>query len=159
MMSIHVSVVICKAISKTVVLSLWFIKLVIFAQHNRRVKQSSLRHSTAQQCRSYPLHCNGVIMSAMASQITSPTIVYSTVYTGADQRKHKISAALAFERGIHRWPVNSPRKWPVTRKMVPFDDVIMIYWQESIPLIGGVMMRGDGQRISGRPWREWHWME
>ena len=35
------------------------------------------------------------------------------------------SASLAFVRGIHRWPVNSPYKWPVTRKMFPFDDVIM----------------------------------
>ena len=70
-------------------------------------------------------HYNDVIMSAMASQITSLTIVYSTVYSGADQRKHQNSASLAFVWGIHRWPVNSPRKWPVTRKMFPFDDVIM----------------------------------
>ena len=34
----------------------------------------------------------------------------------------------AFVRGIHRWPVNSPHKWPVTRKMFPFDDVIMSLW-------------------------------
>ena len=32
------------------------------------------------------------------------------------------------EWGIHRWPVNSPHKWPVTRKMFPFDDVIMYTW-------------------------------
>ena len=64
-------------------------------------------------------------MGAMASQITSLTIVYSTVYSGADQRKHQSSASLAFVRGIHRWPVNSPHKWPVTRKRFPFDDVIM----------------------------------
>ena len=44
---------------------------------------------------------------------------------GADQRKHQSSASLALGRGIHRWPVNSPHKWPVTRKMLPFDDVIM----------------------------------
>ena len=56
---------------------------------------------------------------------TSLTIVYSTVYTGADQRKHQSSASLAFVWGIHRGPVNSPHKWPVTRKMFPFDDVIM----------------------------------
>ena len=35
------------------------------------------------------------------------------------------SASLAFVQGIHRSPVNSPRKWPVTQKMFPFDDVIM----------------------------------
>ena len=64
-------------------------------------------------------------MSAMASQITFLTIVYSTVYSDPDQRKYQNSASLAFVRGIHRWPVNSPHKWPVTRKMSPFDDVIM----------------------------------
>ena len=68
---------------------------------------------------------NDVIMSAMASQITSVAIVYSTVYSGADQRKHQSSASLAFVRGIHRWPVNSPHKWPATRKRFPLDDVIM----------------------------------
>ena len=66
-----------------------------------------------------------VIMGAMASQITSLTVVYSMVNSGADQRKHQSSASLAFVRGIHRWPVNSLHKWPVTRKMLPFDDVIM----------------------------------
>ena len=63
------------------------------------------------------LYNNDVIMSAMASQITSITIVYSTVYSGTEQRKHQSSASLAFVWGIHRWPVNSPHKWPVTRKM------------------------------------------
>ena len=56
-------------------------------------------------------------MSAMASQITNLTIVYSIVYSGADQRKHQNSSSLAFVREIHRWPVNSPHKRPVTRKM------------------------------------------
>ena len=67
-------------------------------------------------------------MSTMASQITSLTIVYSTVSSGVDHRKHQSSASLAFVWGIHRTrgPVNSPHKWPVTRKMFPFDDVIMI---------------------------------
>ena len=55
-----------------------------------------------------------------------PHIVYSTVYSGANQRKHQRSASLAFVRGIHRWPVNSTPKWPVTWKMFPFADVIMI---------------------------------
>ena len=64
-------------------------------------------------------------MGAMASQITNLTIVYSTVSSGADQRKHQSSASLAFVRGIHQWPVNSPHKGPVTRKMFSFDDVIM----------------------------------
>ena len=57
---------------------------------------------------------NDVIMGATASQTTSLSVVYSSVYSDADQRKHQ-----------NRWPVNSPHKWPVTRKMFPFDDVIM----------------------------------
>ena len=75
-------------------------------------------------------------MGAMASQITSLTIVYATVCSGADLSKHGISASLAFVWGIHRWPifrwpVNSPHKWPVTGKMFPFDDVIMglCFWK------------------------------
>ena len=72
-----------------------------------------------------PSHYSDVIMGTMASQITSLTIVDSTVYSGADQRKHQSSASLAFVRGIHRGPVNSLHKWPVTRKLFPFDDVIM----------------------------------
>ena len=63
-------------------------------------------------------------MGTVASQTTSLTIVH--VYSRADQRKHQSSASLDFERGIHRGPVKSPHKWPVTRKMFPFDDVIMI---------------------------------
>ena len=70
-------------------------------------------------------HYGDVIMDAIASKITSLTIVYSIVYSDADQRKHQSSATLAFVRGIHRRPVNSPHKWPVTRKIFPFDDVIM----------------------------------
>ena len=65
-------------------------------------------------------------MGVLSSQITSLTIVYSTVYSDADQRKNQSSESLAFGRGIPRGPVNSPHKWPVTRKMFPFDDVIMI---------------------------------
>ena len=67
----------------------------------------------------------GDVMGTIASQITSLMIVYLTVYSGADQRKYQCSASLAFVPGIHRWPVNSPHKWPVTRKMFPFNDVIM----------------------------------
>ena len=73
----------------------------------------------------YRLHYCDVKMGEMASQITSLTIVYSTVHSAADQRKYQSSASLAFLRGIHRWPVNSPHIWPVTRKIFPFDDVIM----------------------------------
>ena len=71
-------------------------------------------------------HYSDVTMRTMASQITSLRIVYSTVYSGVDQRKHRSSASLAFVRGIHRWPMISPHKRPVTRKIFPFDNVIMI---------------------------------
>ena len=64
-------------------------------------------------------------MSALASQITSLAVVCWTIYSGAGQRKHQSSASLAFVMGINRWPVNSPHKGLVTRKMSPFDDVIM----------------------------------
>ena len=77
-------------------------------------------------------HYSDVIISVMASQFTGLSIVYSTVCWGADQRKHQSSASLAFVRWIHRWPVNSTHKWPVTRKMFPFDDVIMNYKIECI---------------------------
>ena len=103
--------------------------------------------------KNHPWHYNDVIMSTIASQITSLTIVYSIVYSEADQRKHQSSASLAFVWGIHRgrWiprnspgSVNSPHKWPVTRKRFTFDDVIMAviylnflaytrYWVENVP--------------------------
>ena len=89
-------------------------------------------------------HYGDVIMGAIASQITSLTIVYSTVYSDAGQRKYQSSASLTFVWGIHRGPVNSPHKWPVTRKMFPFDDVIMneaetdnvlkpVWWPDLVP--------------------------
>ena len=73
-------------------------------------------------------HYSDVIMGTIASQITSLTNVYSTVYSDADQRKHQSSASLAFVRGIHRRPVNSPHKWPVTRKNVS------IWWRHRVQM-------------------------
>ena len=89
----------------------------------------------------YPTHYNDVIVSTMASQITSPAIVYSADYSGADQRKHQNTAWLAFVREIHRGPVNYPHKGPVTGKMFPFDDVI----------IDSFFSNNDGD-ISDRTW-------
>ena len=96
----------------------------------------SLHGNNLRRCRNAPdpdgtgliilEHYNDVIMSAMVSQITSRTIVYPSVYLGVDQNKHQSSASLVFVKGIHHWPVNSPHKGPVTRKMLPFDDIIMI---------------------------------
>ena len=77
-------------------------------------------------CVVWCFHYCDVIMGTVASQITSITIVYSIVYSAVDQRKHQSFASLAFVRGIRRGPVNSPHKWPVARKMFPFDDVITL---------------------------------
>ena len=71
-------------------------------------------------------HYSDVTMSAMESQITGESMICSTVCSGSDQRKHQSSASLTFVRGIHRWLVVYPHKGPVTWKMLPFDDVIMI---------------------------------
>ena len=69
-------------------------------------------------------HYSDVIMSAMVSQFTSLIIVNSTVYTS---KKNQSSASMAFVWGIHRGPANSPHKWPVTRKMFPFDDHVITH--------------------------------
>ena len=81
------------------------------------------------------LHYKDVITSAMVTRIISLTIVYSTVYSGADQRKQQSSASLAFlgEFSGHRWIPRS--KGPVTRKMFPFDVVIMSIHRSSILFI------------------------
>ena len=85
-------------------------------RHSKEIHGHSLRNdSVIIECR----HYSDVIMGAMDSQITSFTIVCLTVYPGADHRKHQNSASLAFVRGIHRWPVNSPHKGSVTRKWSP----------------------------------------
>ena len=69
--------------------------------------------------------------------ITSLTVVCSIIYSGADQRKHQSSTSLPFVWGIRRSPVNSPHTGPVTRKMIPFDDVIMSYRDKTRTRLGG----------------------
>ena len=73
------------------------------------------------------IHYSNIIMGMMASEITSLTIVYSTVFSGTDQRKHQSSVPLAFVRAIYQWPVNPLHKWPITQEMFPFDDVIIYH--------------------------------
>ena len=74
-------------------------------------------------------HYNDVIMGVIASQITSLTIVFSTVYSDADQRNHQSSASLAFVRGIHRGPVNSSHKWQLRlRKFHLMTSSCMCIW-------------------------------
>ena len=107
----------------------WFVR--ISTENNRRciwtVYHSEETWSTfviwlstycSKGCLHSPFPYSDVIMGTIASQITSIAIVYSTVYSSADQRKHQSSASLAFVGGIHWGPVNSPHKWPVTRKCV-----------------------------------------
>ena len=99
-------------------------KFTKFHELNRTVVLLELDYPEMQQYNCH--HYNDVIMSTMASQITSLAIVYSNVYSRRRSKKHQSSPSLAFVRGIHRWPVNFPHKWPVTRKMFPLDDVIII---------------------------------
>ena len=72
-------------------------------------------------------HHSDVTMSAMGSQITGVSIVCAAVCSGTGQRKYQSSASPAFFMGIYRWQVDSPHKGPVTRKMFPLDDVIIIH--------------------------------
>ena len=98
------------------------------------------------ECVTSVTHYDDVIMTMLASQITSLMVVYSIVYSGANQRKHQSSASLAFVREIHRGPVNFPHKWPVTRKMFPFDDVIMFLVDWWLP-VGPCCKPRDRSRV------------
>ena len=73
--------------------------LLVYDIHCPRIIMKAGERNSLKNARKY---YRDVIMSAMASQSTSLTIVYSTVYSGADQRKNQSSASLAFVRGIHR---------------------------------------------------------
>ena len=88
------------------------------------------------------VHYDDVIMVAIASQITSLTVVSSIVYSDTDQRKHQSSVSLAFVPGIHRGPVNSPHKWPVTRKNVS------IWWRHHAMGEYGIVPIGNYTDIS-----------
>ena len=105
------------------------------------------------KCPNVILHYNDIIMSAIASQITSLMIVYSIVFPCADQRKHQSSSSLAFVTGIHRLPVNSPYKGPITWQMFSFDDVIMDEYKTRLDEPLGVWWHGLGLRRCRNP----HW--
>ena len=64
-------------------------------------------------------------MSTIASKITGVSMAHSTVCSYGYQRKRQSAASLAFVRGIHLWPMNSLHKRQVSRKMFPFNDIIM----------------------------------
>ena len=116
---------------------------------NRPINQISKYSALKQECAhlfyiGYATHYDDVIMTMLASQITSLTVVYSIVYSGVNLRKHQSSASLAFVWEIHRGPVNFPHKWPVTRKMFPFDDVIMrcIVWIMRLAYYTATFLKG-----------------
>ena len=93
-----------------------------YITHHKLIKVK-LQHNTMRKIiKKIRQHIHTILLW---SPITSISIVCSAVCTGTDQRKHQSSASLAFVRGIHRWPVDSPHRGPVARKMFPFDDVIM----------------------------------
>ena len=75
---------------------------------NRLVKNAMMQNAAESHYNMVQYNYSDVIISVMVSQITSISIVYSTVCLGADQRKHQSSASLAFVRGIHQWSVNLP---------------------------------------------------
>ena len=118
----------CNSVMWHSIVSLWYTMICwssIFDTVAVDVVATPFRESTAMKLPSLPIHYSDVIMGVVASQITSLTMVYSTVYSGTDRRKHQSSTSLGFVRGIHRWPVNSPHKGPVRRKMFPFNGAIM----------------------------------
>ena len=96
-----------------------------------------------------------VIMSAMTSQITGVSIVCLTACPGTDQRTHQTSASVAFLRGIHRWPVDSLRKGQVTRKIFPFDDVII--WFALGSMIDVVLINALWRYITTYIWANIGW--
>ena len=100
--------------------------LFLFSRRNLNIRASLIKRND-RKCKHvfYVSYYRDVIMSVMAFPITGVSIVYSTVYLVAAQRKHQRSASLAFMRGLNRWPVNSLLKGPLTREMFPFDDVIV----------------------------------
>ena len=85
------------------------------------------------------------------SEITGVSIAYLTIDSSAYQRKYQCYASLAFVRGIHRWPVDSPHKGPVTQKMFPFDDVIVY---ESCCTLIQILLSFDWRRTDEKSWSE-----
>ena len=107
-------------------------------------------------------HYIDVIMTTMASQITSFTVVYSTVYSDADQRKHQSSASLAFVWGIHRDRWIPRTKDQLRGKMFPFDDVIIMtsalvtaILQKSLPVDDEINLNRHSHRLNFTLWLNW----
>ena len=99
------------------------------------------------------LHYNDVIMGTIASQITSLTMVFSTAYSDADQRKPQSFASLAFLRGVPRGLVNSAHKWPVTQKCSHLMTsswtalVARVTWREYTIILVASVHKTNGQHM------------
>ena len=112
-MIFHISIISCLC-SRFHVWNQWFFYSVITFSYTK-----CFVHSYTVDVVFTLSYYSDVIMSPMAYQIARVPIVCSIVCSAADQRKYQNSASLAFVRGIR------PHKGPVTRKLFPFDDVIM----------------------------------
>ena len=102
----------------------WNIYVVMYL-HGHRTLPNLTSHVFDLTAHHKFMYYSDVIMSAMASHITTVSIISSTVCSGADQRKHQSFVSLAFVIGIYRWPVDSPHKGLVTRKIFLYHDFIM----------------------------------
>ena len=137
---------------------MWILSKSIIYYHNQFIKLYMLHI----QHKSYEsLQWNH--MDGMTCQITGKFTVCSTASSGVHQIKHQILALLACVRGIHRWPVGSPHKGPVTQKMFLFDDVTVMYdtdifllWKIHVPIrlwtLVGAPPTGDHHLAVIRSW-------
>ena len=125
----------CKYISQFVALNTAFVEFwynqpqftqIIYNYNQQRNQQTRKRRTRFTFHKTTCPHYNDVIISAMASRINRPhDCLLNHLFKAQIMRKHHSSASLSFVSRIHRWPVNSPHKGPVTWKMFPLDDVIM----------------------------------
>ena len=86
-------------------------------------------------------HYNDVIMGAIASQITSLTIVYSTVYSDADQRKHQKLCVTGLCAG------NSPGAGEFPAQMASNAENVSIWWRHHGQVSGVSVMTKFGCHI------------
>ena len=95
-------------------------------------------------------------MSAMASKKSPTSRLFAQPFLQA-QIKENIKALRhwLFVREIHRWPVDSPHKWPVTRKMFPFDDVIMDTEMQMWPSLAGSVILTTSDSASDEIAAKW----
>ena len=146
-----IAVIICSLIHKTHIIQFQLLRII--ASKTNVFCLGFIWLLALLLCNNILNHYSNVIMGTMASQITSLTIVYSTVYSDVDQRKHQISASLIFVRGFHWGLANSPHNWPVTRKMFPFDVVIML---EAVIDMYSLKMMQHAPEVNRESMQKWY---